>query len=309
MKTASPATYASVGDVVVYSYLVTNSGNVSLAGPVTVADDKSTDELCPAVSTVGNNDGFLDPGESITCSASYTITQADLNAGSVTNVASASADGTTSPTDTETVTAVTSPTTPPTASPALGSIGNLVWEDRDADGVQDPVEPGVAGVTVELYDADTDVLVATQVTDVNGNYLFENLPPGDYYLVFILPASDDEFVPPNVGTDPGLDSDADNLTIIGRTDVITVLGNVIDNTWDAGVAFVAVAGVQITTTTVAVSQETLPFTGAVLGEGGAVGVALAMLALGGVALLTVRRREEDGVTVATGWSSRLWDVE
>ncbi len=88
-----------------YSYLVTNSGNVSLAGPVTVADDKATDESCPDVSTVGNGDGYLDPGESVTCTASYTITQADLNAGSVTNVATASADGTNSNPDEETVTA------------------------------------------------------------------------------------------------------------------------------------------------------------------------------------------------------------
>ena len=39
-----------------YSYLVTNSGNVSLAGPVTVADNKAT-VTCPAVDTVGNNNG------------------------------------------------------------------------------------------------------------------------------------------------------------------------------------------------------------------------------------------------------------
>ena len=89
-----------------YSYLVTNSGNVSLAGPVTVTDDKATDEACPAVSTVGNFNSTLDPGESITCTASYTITQADLNSGSVTNVATAHAAGTDSNQDTETVTAV-----------------------------------------------------------------------------------------------------------------------------------------------------------------------------------------------------------
>ena len=72
---------------------------------MTVADDKAT-VTCPNVNTVGNNDGFLDPGESITCTASYTITQADLNSGSVTNVATAHAGGTNSNQDTETVTAV-----------------------------------------------------------------------------------------------------------------------------------------------------------------------------------------------------------
>ncbi len=89
--------YDSVGDVINYSFLVMNTGNVSLAGPVTIDDNKASDESCPAVTTVGNSDGNLDPGESITCTASYTVDQADLNTGSVTNIADASADGTTSP--------------------------------------------------------------------------------------------------------------------------------------------------------------------------------------------------------------------
>ncbi len=67
---------------------------------MTIDDDQATDESCPAVTTVGNLDGNLDPGESLTCTASYTVDQADLNAGSVVNIADASADGTTSATDT-----------------------------------------------------------------------------------------------------------------------------------------------------------------------------------------------------------------
>ncbi len=78
-KSATPVHVLAVGDTITYSYLVTNTGNVRLAGPVTVADDKAT-VTCPALSTVGNGDGFLDPAEAITCSASYAITQADLNA-------------------------------------------------------------------------------------------------------------------------------------------------------------------------------------------------------------------------------------
>ena len=80
VKTASPTTYDSVGDVISYSYLLTNNGNVTLVAPFTVTDDKAT-VTCPATPT------SLAPGASITCTASYTITQADLNAGSVKNTA------------------------------------------------------------------------------------------------------------------------------------------------------------------------------------------------------------------------------
>ena len=107
-KTASPKTYSAVGDSISYSYLVENTGNVKLANPVTIADDKLT-VTCPSTNTVGNNDLFLDPGEKITCTKSYSITQADLNAGSITNKATASAGGTQSNEDTQTVTAVQSP--------------------------------------------------------------------------------------------------------------------------------------------------------------------------------------------------------
>ena len=100
VKTASPTSYDSVGDVISYSYLVTNTGNVTLAGPVTVADDKAT-VTCPA--------GGLAPGGSMTCTASYTITQADLDSGSVKNTAKASANGTDSNPDDETVTAEQKP--------------------------------------------------------------------------------------------------------------------------------------------------------------------------------------------------------
>lgn len=51
-------------------------------------------------------------------------------------------------------------------------IGNLVWNDLDGDGVQDPDEPGIPGVSVELYDPATMMVIATATTDANGNYIF-----------------------------------------------------------------------------------------------------------------------------------------
>jgi uncharacterized repeat protein (TIGR01451 family) len=86
-KSASPLTYGSVGDVIDYEYLVTNTGNVSLTGAITISDDKLSSVSCPALPLTG-----LLPGNSQTCTASHTITLADLNAGSITNIATANAN-------------------------------------------------------------------------------------------------------------------------------------------------------------------------------------------------------------------------
>ena len=72
---------------------MTNDGDLRLAGPVTVSDDLATDEACPNVNTVGNNDAYLDIGESIVCTATYLTTGGDVSTGSVTNQASATVDG------------------------------------------------------------------------------------------------------------------------------------------------------------------------------------------------------------------------
>ena len=95
--------FNSVGQVINYSYGVTNNGTTALTGPVTVTDNKTT-VTCPAVNTVGNNNDTLDPAETITCTSSYTITMADLRAGFVANNATATAGGITSAAQTVTVT-------------------------------------------------------------------------------------------------------------------------------------------------------------------------------------------------------------
>jgi len=89
---AQAGTFDAVGKTISYVYAVTNTGSTVLAGPVTVTDDKAT-VTCPEVNTVGNLDNNLDPAESVNCSSAYTITQEDLNAGSVKNNSTASAGG------------------------------------------------------------------------------------------------------------------------------------------------------------------------------------------------------------------------
>ena len=82
-KSAAEGSFHVVGDVLHYTYDVANTGNV-VCGPATVTDDRTT-VTCPALSTVGNHDNFLDPGESVTCMATYTVKQSDIDAGKVTN--------------------------------------------------------------------------------------------------------------------------------------------------------------------------------------------------------------------------------
>jgi phosphotransferase system IIB component len=60
-----------------------------------------------------------------------------------------------------------------------GSIGNRLWYDADADGVQDFGEPGLSGTTVELLGGGGAV-IATRTTDSNGIYTFANLAAGSY---------------------------------------------------------------------------------------------------------------------------------
>jgi len=100
--------YVEVGDTLTYEYTVTNNGTLSLAGPVAVADDKvdaaGGSVMCPSLTTIGNSDDNLDPGEAVVCEASYVVTEADLIAGwELTNKATATIDGETSNEDSVTV--------------------------------------------------------------------------------------------------------------------------------------------------------------------------------------------------------------
>jgi hypothetical protein len=69
-----------------------------------------------------------------------------------------------------------------------GSVGDTVWRDADGNGTQDPGEPGIPSVTVDLNDPGPDgicgtaddAFIASDVTDAIGNYLLTGLPQGTY---------------------------------------------------------------------------------------------------------------------------------
>ena len=64
----------------------------------------------------------------------------------------------------------------------IGSIGDLIWVDTDRDGVQDADEQqGISGITVVLMDGNGNE-IKRDVTDDDGNYNFNFLPAGAYWV-------------------------------------------------------------------------------------------------------------------------------
>ena len=61
-------------------------------------------------------------------------------------------------------------------------IGDRVWSDADNDGIQDPGESGIGGVTLDLIDFNTMAVVATTTTAADGSYLFTGVAAGDYQV-------------------------------------------------------------------------------------------------------------------------------
>jgi uncharacterized repeat protein (TIGR01451 family) len=80
----NPAKYDHVGQVITYTIVATNDGNVTLSG-VTVTDDPSLDNF----SCLPSNPADLAPGATITCTGTHSITAADLSAGSFKDTACA----------------------------------------------------------------------------------------------------------------------------------------------------------------------------------------------------------------------------
>jgi len=121
---------------------------------------------------------------------------------------------------------------PPPVVTAVASVGNFVWLDFNANGIQDPSEvDGVAGIVVKLHDPSTDEVLFQTTTDSSGLYLFVDLQPGDYYISYDLPANFQ--ISPQNATTSEQDSDASPTS--GQTNVFTLAAGQTDLTLDQGV--------------------------------------------------------------------------
>ncbi len=105
-----------------------------------------------------------------------------------------------------------------------GVIGDYVWHDLDADGIQDSNESGINGVKVTLMDGTFEV--ATTVTADGGRYSF-TVAPGTYTIVFTQPAEFGYVSPSNTTSD---DLDSDGLV----SEPVTILSDAVNNSIDVG---------------------------------------------------------------------------
>jgi len=77
----------------------------------------------------------------------------------------------------------------------LPSVGGMVWHDLNVDGIQDANEPGRHEAEAELVwvgpdglvDGGDDVSWGCTSTDLDGDYRFDHVSPGQYYLEFEPP--------------------------------------------------------------------------------------------------------------------------
>ena len=112
-------------------------------------------------------------------------------------------------------------------------LGDFVWDDLNANGIQDLGEPGISGVLVTLSgnDGAGNPVTLTTTTDGNGAYFFENLVPGIYKITFETP-TDYTATAQSLGFDPKKDSDINPAT--GMTINYTIISGTKNLDIDAG---------------------------------------------------------------------------
>ena len=283
------------GDTITYSFTVKNTGAVAL-DPVTVTDPLFADPsvTCPA--------GPLAPGASITCSSkTYTLTQADVDAGTVDNTATATG---TAPSGVK-VTDPDSTSTPVVATPKVKLVKSAsAIDDVDGNG-PDAGDEITYGFTVK--NTGTVVLETIVVTDP----LFADpaitcpagpLAPGDSVTcsskVYTLTVSD-----------------VDNSTVDNTATVLgtTADGRTVSDDDSTSTPVVAVKADLAVTKTVDKNKpyagETVTYTVTVTNEGGqtAENVVLTDVLPDGVTFVSVAPGacSESGGTVTCDWSTLL----
>lgn len=191
IKKSSDASF-SVGADGHYAITVQNTGTSPTTGNVSVDDTLPTgitaqlpitgsglDCTSSTITVVHcNTTAALAANGSFTINVVVNVAKAayDTSGHEVTNKATASG-GTNPPPDSTVDTPV-----------KAAALGDFVWNDVNANGIQDSGEAGVANVTVQLLNSGGTVITST-TTDANGKYLFDGLAAGTYKVNVVAPAS------------------------------------------------------------------------------------------------------------------------
>ncbi len=150
-KTATEQSYSAVGDIINYTIVATNIGNTTLDN-VTVTDPGVDGLSCnPA------NGSTLAPSDSMTCTATHTITQADIDAGNYLNTACVDdgPDGAAEVCDDEDV--------PADQNPDIQIIKDGAFQDENGDGNADVGE--TISYTLDVTNTGNVTLSNVDVTD------------------------------------------------------------------------------------------------------------------------------------------------
>jgi hypothetical protein len=116
----------------------------------------------------------------------------------------------------DSVSNITPGTAPPgEPPPATGSIGDLVWNDLNQDGLIDTGEPGIEGVRV-ILEASEGVVLDETITSSGGAYVIEGIEAGTYTVRVDETTLPPDFVasPCDVGGNDALDSDCSPVTVV-----------------------------------------------------------------------------------------------
>ncbi|CAO1654070.1 DUF11 domain-containing protein [Salinibacterium sp. NYA9b] len=173
----APGSVGVAGDVITYTFTTKNTGNVTLTG-VSVADPLA--DLGAISYTWPGATGVLTPGQTVTATANYTVKQSDVDAGSVSNAATATV-------------------TPPSGTP---------FSETDSETVSITPAPGISVSKVASVGgtgAENDVITYTMTIRNTGNQtltvvtLIDNLP-GLSAPTFVWPGADNELAPGQTAT-------------------------------------------------------------------------------------------------------------
>ena len=149
----APGATGRAGDVVTWTYVLTNDGNVTLTGAALA--DALPGASAPSYVWQGAV-GILAPGESVTATATYVLTQADVDAGSVTSLVT----GTGNPPTGARAAATTPATVSLVAAPGLVFSKTASLDAASANGTGD-------GVTFDfrIENSGTVTLSGVAITD------------------------------------------------------------------------------------------------------------------------------------------------